>query len=141
MPFPSRAEYEALVYAIAAEFPDAIVSSSLRVYSTAALTSNVEGQIEFVNGLILDVWEVIDFRNERIVDYSYDVSFRNEKVRYYDPQPHPEIESLKATFPHHRHEPPNIKQNRQPAPGISFNAPNLETLVRDCIALGDTLKR
>ncbi len=139
MPFPSRTEYEALVYALTTEFPDVIVSSTLRIYSTAPLTSNVEGQVQFANGLILDVQEVIDFRNERIVDYSYDVSFQGEKIRYYDPQPHPEIESLKSTFPHHRHDPPNIKQNRLPAPGISFDAPNLHTLIQDCVELGESL--
>jgi hypothetical protein len=140
MPFPSRIEYEALVYALIADFPDVIVSSTLRIYSTAAMTSNVEGQIQFANGLILDVQEVIDFRNARIMDYSYDVSFHDEKLRWYDPQPHPEIESLQSTFPHHRHEPPNIKQNRLPAPGILFDAPNLETLIRDCVALDESLK-
>lgn len=140
MPFPSRTEYEALVYGLTTEFPDVIFASTLRVYSTAALTSNVEGQVEFANGLILDIWEVIDFRNERIMDYSYDVTFQGEKIRYYDPQPHPEIASLQSTFPHHRHDPPNIKQNRQPAPGISFDAPNLETLIRDCIELGESLQ-
>jgi len=99
MPFPSRTEYEALVYGITTEFPDVIVSSTLRIYSTAALSSNVEGQVDFANGLILEIWEVIDFRNERFVDYSYDVSYQGEKIRWYDPQPHPEIESLQSTFP------------------------------------------
>ncbi|MDL1896916.1 hypothetical protein FBQ82_11605 [Anaerolineae bacterium CFX7] len=141
MPFPSRTEYEALVYGITTEFSDVIVSSTLRIYSTAALSSNVEGQVDFANGLILEVWEVIDFRNERFVDYSYDVSYQGEKIRYYDPQPHPEIESLQATFPHHQHNPPNIKQNRQPAPGISFDTPNLHTLIRDCVALGESLRQ
>ncbi len=97
--------------------------------------------MDFANGLILEVWEVIDFRNERFVDYSYDVSYQGEKIRYYDPQPHPEIESLQATFPHHQHNPPNIKQNRQPAPGISFDTPNLHTLIRDCVALGESLRQ
>lgn len=129
-----------MVYGLTTEFPEVIFASTLRVYSTAALTSNVEGQVEFANGLILDVWEVIDFRNERIIDYSYDVSYQREKIRYYDPQPHPEIESLKSTFPHHHHEPPDIKQNRQPAPGISFHTPNLKTLIRDCIELGKSLQ-
>ncbi len=36
---------------------------------------------------------------------------------------------------HHRHEPPDIKHNRRPAPGISFTEPNLATLIADCSAL------
>ena len=56
----------------------------------------------------------------------------------YDPQPHPENPDLASTFPHHHHEPPDIKHNRRPAPGISFQAPNLPTLIADCIALGET---
>jgi len=46
---------------------------------------------------------------------------------------------LTVTFPHHRHEPPDIKLNCQPAPGIGFDAPNLPTLIADCIALGEML--
>ncbi len=45
---------------------------------------------------------------------------------------------LASTFPHHRHEPPDIKHNRRPAPGISFQSPNLPTLIADCAALGET---
>lgn len=58
---------------------------------------------------------------------------------WYDPEPHPENPDLAKTFPHHLHEPPDIKHNRQPAPGISFDSPNLPTLIEDCIALGDSL--
>jgi hypothetical protein len=43
---------------------------------------------------------------------------------------------LASTFPHHLHELPDIKHNRKPAPGISFDAPNLPTLIADCVALG-----
>lgn len=35
------------------------------------------------------------------------------------------------------HTPPDIKHNRKPAPGISFAASNLATLIEDCIALGE----
>jgi len=54
-------------------------------------------------------------------------------IRYYV-----EIPELASTFPHHRHDPPDIKHNRKPAPGISFQTPNLPTLIADCIALGET---
>lgn len=36
---------------------------------------------------------------------------------------------LYKTFPHHLHEPPNIKQNRKPAEDISFDRLNLTTLI------------
>jgi hypothetical protein len=48
--------------------------------------------------------------------------------------PHPEHPSLAATFPHY-HEPPDIKNNRQPAPGITFAVPNLPRLIADCLAI------
>jgi len=48
-----------------------------------------------------------------------------------DPQPHPEAVELKVTFPHHKHVPPDIKRNRIPAPGITFNSPNLPQLIRE----------
>ncbi|MEW5987949.1 MAG: DUF6516 family protein [Chloroflexota bacterium] len=57
----------------------------------------------------------------------------------YDPQPHPENPILAITFPHHYHEEPDIKHNRRPAPGISFETPNLPTLIADCIALSKVL--
>jgi hypothetical protein len=86
------------------------------------------------------VLEFIDFITAQIRDYSYTVFRGEEKIRWYDPQPHPENPALASTFPHHRHEPPEIKHNRQPAPGISFHAPNLPTLITDCEALGKTLE-
>ena len=46
---------------------------------------------------------------------------------------YPNRPELAATFPHHYHEEPGIKLNRRPAPGISFEAPNLPALVEVCI--------
>lgn len=59
-----------------------------------------------------------------------------EKIRWYDPQPHPENPALAVTFPHHRHDPPDIKYNRVPASGIGFDAPNLPQVIAECMALG-----
>jgi hypothetical protein len=58
---------------------------------------------------------------------------------HYDSEPHSEIPELASTFPHHYHEPPDIKRNRKPAPDISFQAPNLPALIADCIALGNSM--
>jgi len=84
----------------------------------------------------LRVFEYLDLTDGEIFDYSYAVFRGDEKIRWYDPQPHPENPALASTFPHHRHEPPDIKHNRKPAPGISFHAPNLPTLIKDCEELG-----
>jgi len=139
MPFPTRAEYEALVYALPQRYPNEIKFSSLRFYSTSRLTAKVEGEIQFANGLVLRVKEVIDFRVARIIDYGYVILRGNDKLRWYDPQPHLEDDSLKPTFPHHYHQEPDIKRHRLPAHGISFTAPNLPTLIADCLALGQNV--
>jgi hypothetical protein len=150
MAFPSRAEYEILIYGLVDNYPNQIRLSTLHLYPTSALTAKLEGEIEFSNGLRLRVREFIDFKADQIRDYSYTIFRGDEKIRWYDPQPHPDNPELASTFPHHRHEPPDtsvpeaersgIKHNRQPAPGITFNSPNLLTLIADCVELGKTLE-
>ena len=136
MTFPTRSEYERLIYSLPHQSRE-VVSSSLRLYTRSSDTAVVRGSLNFRNGLELRVFEVLDFVAARISDYSYTVSRGEARIRWYDPQPHPEAPELQSTFPHHRHEPPDIKHNRQPAPGISFAAPNLETLIADCIQSGE----
>ena len=136
MTFPSRPEYESLVYSVLDDYTE-VVDSTLHMYSASALTSVVQGRVSLSNGLVLQVVEALDFKRDRILQYSYTV-FRGEKrIRWYDSQPHSENPDLASTFPHHLHDPPNIKHNRKPAPGISFTAPNLPTLIADCIALDE----
>lgn len=138
MSFPSQAEYEQLIYALPQENPD-VVSSSLHLFTASRSVAIVRGRIQFRNGLVLRVNEVIDLVRGQISDYGYVVFRGEERVRWYDPQPHPEDSTLAATFPHHYHEPPDIKRNRKPAPGISFTAPNLAILIADCVELNKTL--
>jgi len=138
MEFPSWAEYERLIYSLPETYPQ-IASSTLRLYSTSALTAIVEGSIWMCNGLELRVVEALDFKIGRIQRYSYTIFRDDEKIRWYDPEPHAEIPELASTFPHHYHEPPDIKRNRKPAPGISFESPNLPTLIADCITLGNSM--
>jgi len=140
MPFPALADYETLLYNLREQYADHITASTVHLYSTSALTARVTGSIQFASGLELRVAEFIDFLSGQIRDYSYTVYLGAEKVRWYDPQPHPDNAALAPTFPHHYHTPPDIKHNRQPASGISFDAPNLPTLIRDCIELGKTLR-
>jgi hypothetical protein len=134
MTFPSRPEYERLVYGLPDDYPE-VVGSTLYLYSTSALTAIVEGRVTLHNGLVLHVIEALDFKIGRIRHYSYTVFRGDERIRWYDSQPHPENPALAETFPHHLHEPPDIKHNRKPAPGISFAEPNLPTLIADCIAI------
>lgn len=134
MSFPSRTEYEQLVYSLEESHPR-VVSSTLRLYSTSALTAVVEGELTLSTGLMLRVFEVLDFKARRIRNYSYAVYREGVKICWYDAQPHPEIPKLATTFPHHLHEEPDIKHNRHPAPGISFESPNLLQLVEDCLRL------
>jgi len=138
MSFPSRAEYESLVYGLLDTSPD-VVASTLQLYSTSTLTAIVEGNVHLRNGLELRIVEALDFKIGHIQRYSYTVFRAGEKVRWYDSEPHSETPDLASTFPHHLHEPPDIKHNRRPAPGISFQTPNLPTLIADCIALGDSM--
>jgi len=136
--FPPRREYELLIYTLPQKYPE-IVLSSVHLYTTSRGTATVRGSIRFHSGLELRVFEIVDFVAGRISDYSYDILRGEEPVRWYDAQPHPEIPELAGTFPHHLHEPPDIEHNRKPAPGITFQAPNLPTLIADCIALGEAL--
>lgn len=136
MAFPNRVEYEALIYSLPGKYVGQIAISTLRLYSTSALTARVEGVVKFTNGLELRIREFLDFRLGTILDYSYAVYRGEEKIRWYDPQPHPEVPTLAETFPHHYHEHPDIKHNRCPAPGISFTAPNLHVLITDCLRFG-----
>jgi len=138
MTFPSRPEYERLVYGLLDDFTE-VESSTLRMYSTSALTAIVEGHVKLRNGLVLHVTEALDFKVGRIRHYSYAVFRGREKIRWYDSQPHSENAILAETFPHHLHDLPDIKHNRKPAPGISFQTPNFSTLIADCIKLGESV--
>ncbi|MCK8600487.1 toxin-antitoxin system TumE family protein [Desulfoferrobacter suflitae] len=134
MPAFSRQEYESLLYSLVERHPE-VSASTLRLYSSSPTTALVRGSVHFHSGIELRVFEYLDLTDGEIFDYSYSVFRGEERVCWYDPQPHAENPVLAPTFPHHRHEPPHIKHNRRPAPGITFQAPNLPTLIADCIAL------
>jgi len=132
----SRSSYETLLYTLAEQFAE-VRASTLRLYPNARTTAIVRGSVFFENGLELRVFEYLDLSDGEILDYSYTIYRGEKKIRWYDPQPHPENQELASTFPHHFHEEPAIKQNRKPAPGISFDSPNLPALVEVCAGLGD----
>ena len=136
MAFPSREAYERSIYSLPAAHPE-IQSSTLHLYTNSPTTCFVRGSVWFWNGLELRVFEYLDFSDGELLDYRYAIVRGEEPVRWYDSQAHPENPDLASTFPHHLHEPPGIKHNRKPAPGVSLAAPNLPSLIADCIALGE----
>jgi hypothetical protein len=130
----NRQTYEALLYGLPERYAG-VTSSTLRLYNNSATSGIVRGSVYFANGLELRVFEYLDLTDGEIFDYSYTVYHGSDKIRWYDPQPHPEEPTLTATFPHHYHAEPDIKHHRLPAPGISFQSPNLDQLIADCLAL------
>jgi hypothetical protein len=134
MPFPRREEYERLLYSLSEIYPG-IQASTLRLYSNSPTTCFVRGSLLFHNALELRVFEYLDLADGELLSYSYTIFQGEERIRWYDPQPHPESSELATTFPHHFHEPPDIKHNRKPAPDMSFTALNLPALISECINL------
>jgi len=136
MSIPSRLDYENLIYSLPDVYPNLVRHSTLHLYSTSALTAVLRGEIILKNELRIKILEVLDFKEKQIRQYSYSVFHGEQKIRWYDPQPHSEEPRLAKTFPHHFHTSPDIKHNRQPAPGITFDSPNLSVLLNDCMTLG-----
>ena len=100
MAFPSRAEYEKLIYGIAEQ--TGVAGSTLRLFSTSSLTAIFEGSVRLANGLELRVVEASDFKRGRIQHYSYTVCRAEERIRWYDFAAPPGCLSPASTFPHHR---------------------------------------
>jgi hypothetical protein len=123
-------EYSRFVYTIRERYPS-IRGSTLVLIPLGPLSGTLRGILEFDQGVTLRVIEQIDFDAQSIDHYSYTVS-QQGKVRYwYDPQPHPGVPVLASTHPHYKHALPDLKHNRVPAPGISFDRPNLPFLIEE----------
>lgn len=93
--------------------------------------AELSGSLEFSNYIVLDAWEDLNFARKVIQAYSYAVERAGQRLYWYDPQPHPNDSRLASTFPHHKHVPPEIKRHRIPAPGLSFEQPNLPFLIEE----------
>lgn len=130
LPLSSIAEYEKFIYGLPDAFP-CIQMSTLVVVHTGPMTAVVKGEIHFGAGLVLRVMEVVDVRKQRIRRYGYELWDQEEELWWYDSWPHPHIPELASTHPHHKHIPPDIKHHRVPAPGFSFDSPNLPLLIRE----------
>lgn len=130
MPVPDFHTYSELIYSLP-ELYSKIQHSTLVLATIGPTLAKLEGQITFEGEVILDVWELIDFESGRIRNYSYEIYRAGKKLAWYDPFEHPHIPELASTHPHHKHVFPDIKHNRVPAPGISFEQPNLPTLIEE----------
>ena len=127
---PSFSEYCALV----AQLPDqftSIRSSTLQAHTIGPFAAEVEGQVFFESGYVLDVWELLDLSAHTIHHYSYELRRAEERIWWYDPQSHPDDPTLASTDPHHKHIQPDIKHHRVPASEISFARPNLPFLIQE----------
>ena len=108
-----------------------VIRSTVTVWSVSPYTGVAEGEVFFANGLKLRMREELDFDEHLIASYVYEVYQGNEKLYWYDDFPHPNDPTLASTHPHHKHVPPNIKRNRIPAPGLSFQKPNLPFILEE----------
>ena len=126
----SLAQYSQALYTLVSRTPP-IHSHTLRIYARGAWVGVVEGDILFEQQIVLRVYERLDFAIESILAYSYEVWQAQQQLYWYDPTPHPNNPSLAFNHPHHKHVPPDIKHNRIPAPGLSFDRPNLPFLIRE----------
>jgi hypothetical protein len=103
----------------------------------------LQGDITFAGGFRLSIKERLSDEMGRVTieAYGYEIWRDSEKLAWYDAQPHPEIVELQSTFPHHKHTPPNIKHHRIPAPGMSFEQPNLSLLIGEIKSMLDEMTR
>lgn len=128
MLFPDYRTYSRLIYSLQERYPG-IQTSTLVLAPIGRTLAKLEGQVNFKDKVVLAVWELIDFDLGRIRHYSYEIYQAEKKIAWYDPFEHPHIPELASTYPHHKHIPPDIKHNRVPAPEISFEQPNLPSLI------------
>ncbi len=131
-PFRSLRDYEDFVYALPERYAS-ILRSTLTVVRRGTHRADVTGTLGFRGEVRLTVYEYLvwDPKVVRIEVYGYEVWRGTERLFWYDSQPHPNDPSLASTHPHHKHIPPDIKHHRIPAPGLSFERPNLAFLIEE----------
>jgi hypothetical protein len=121
------------------ERPD-IAMSTVTAWSDSPYTGIAEGEVLFASGLRLRMREEIDFDEGIITSYGYEVYRGENRLYWYDDFPHPNDPTLGSTMPHHKHIPPDIKHHRVPAPGMSFDRPNLPLLIQEIEEVGGKLE-
>ena len=127
-PLRTAEDYQLFLYTILDAFPS-VRHSTLTFVRRGASLARVSGELHFDHAIRLIVRERLTFNRLPVaIDwYGYDVVKRSSS--WYDCQPHPNASALQATHPHHKHQPPDIKHNRIPAPEMSFSRPNLPFLI------------
>lgn len=130
-PLQSLREYERYIYSLQSHHPS-IRRSTLVVIRRGRSAARVTGELEIGEYRIV-IREKLLFltRPGRITGYGYEIWRGDGKLAWYDSQPHPDDLGLADTDPHHKHIPPDIKQHRVPAPGMSFTEPNLSFLIQE----------
>jgi hypothetical protein len=129
-------DYELFLYTLREHYPS-VQQSTLVFEQRGATLARVAGELTFEQSYRLVVRERVRFqRLPAVIDwYGYEVWQGTEKLYWYDSQPHPDDPTLASSHPHHKHIPPDIKHNRVPAPGLSFDRPNLPYLIKEIEAL------
>ena len=112
-----------------------VEKSTLAVWTDSPYTGMAEGEVFFLKGFRLRMREELDFDAGLMTSYGYEVYRNGERLYWYDDYPHPNDPTLASTYPHHKHVPPDMKHHRIPAPGISFDQPNLLLLLQEIEAL------
>jgi hypothetical protein len=128
-------QYAEFIYSLPEKFPD-IIEARIDLFTIGQNLLKITGIIYFPAGIVLCFNERINIKIARYQKYYYEVRKNDQLLLYYDPQPHPDDPDFASTFPHHKHVPPDIKHNRQPAPDLSFDRPNLPALIQEIV---DTL--
>jgi hypothetical protein len=127
----SLSDYEKYVYSVQSLSPR-IRSSNLVFIHRGKFLAEVTGQVLFESEISLEVREILYFLSSDFIRrYGYLIKRGDEVLYWYDSQPHPDDPALQSTHPHHKHFPPDIKHHRIPAPGLCFDKPNLEFLIRE----------
>lgn len=134
-----RTQYEQFIYTLPVHYPS-IRLSTLILSPPGLDTARLTGLVAFDDDCVLCVYELLNFQQGVIEAYRYEVSrckppftisplpeaveycrasyAGKEKLYWYDSWPHPNDPSLAASFPHHKHIPPSIKNHRIPAPDL-----------------------
>lgn len=131
-PFQSLRDYEEYVYTLRLQF-SSVLQSTLVLIPRGRRIAILQGELLFERGFRVSIKERLsdEVGHVTIEAYGYEIWRDSEKIAWYDAQPHPDVPELQSTFPHHKHVPPDIKHHRIPAPGLSFDEPNLPNLITE----------
>lgn len=134
--FRTPEDYELFLYTLTDRFAS-VRRSTVTLVRRGTTLARVAGEIWFDHDIRLVMRERLVFdRLPLVVDwYGYEIWKGHEKLYWYDSQPHPDDPLLQSTHPHHKNVPPDMKQHRVPAPGMSFLQPNLMRLIPEIEAL------